>query len=1234
MNCPSCGREMAAHLERCTVCGAALPAVTGAGAIPGLSDNTPTGYTPPGAFTPVPSERTGQTPRGGATPVEPGGPKPQTPIRASVEMSAGTVGGGTPTTGRAAGPLAIGQSFGRYHIIRVLGVGGMGVVYQAWDEQLEVAVAIKVIRPQIFEDPAEAEMLEKRFKRELVLARQVTHRSVIRIHDMGEIDGIKYITMPYIQGSNLEATIRKNGKLAAPRALAVGRQIASGLQAAHDVGVVHRDFKPANILIDAEDNALITDFGIARSVSSATVGTVGVVGTVEYMAPEQARGQQVDQRADIYAFGLVLRDALIGHRAAPKSETGVAELMTRMQSAPPRARTIEPSIPEALDEVIDRCLHPDPAARYQTTRHLVAALDALDDNGHPRVPAAVTSTVAVHAFGRDKRRMAFAAAALVIVVGGAAAWLVLRKGETGSSRTSSGPVRTASLAILPFRNASGDASLDWLGSSLAETLRNGVGLSASLHVVSPDRVHQVLTDLRLASDAAFDPATLRRLADFTSADTIVWGQFVKFGDAVTITGTLEDLKTQRSVAIKAEAANQGALVAAVDQLAESIRNGLAFSAETSKELQSTAVRPSTQSLQALRAYNEGLGLARQGKQAEALKSFQAATESDPDFALAFSKLGQTYANLNQDNEAGRYSRRAVELGERLPDAERYQVLASHSRIINDTKKAIESYEQLLKISPNDPQVQFDVAVLYENSGDVDQARDHFAKALDSDGKWIDALLAMGRIETKRRNVQGSLDYLNRALTLTIQLENDEAKSRVLQAIGISYKRLNRPEDALRNYEESLAIKRRLGQKGGMAASLAEIGQVEARLAHPDKALAAYTEALKLRREIGDKRGAGNSLLDLGAFYSNSGKDDEALPYYRESLQIQRELGDVNYEALLLNNIGYVYLNKAQYDDAVTNFERALQLREKAGVAADTALTLHNLADTSALLGQYDRAQQYYLRALELWRSAGDRRNAAAESYRIAEVFGNQGRYAAAVKSTEEAVTTLRDLRDRSQFLAEALSAYGGALADVGRFDDAAKALEEALALGRELNHKVAVARTLNRQGKLALYRGNAGQARALFQQALPEASTTTDRALILLTRLNVASAALDEGRAPAAGAELQRVSQEADRLGLQVLAAEASFYQGDALGRAKQAAQSRQALERAVTTGERLGLRPLLAQAHYRLAAGLLAGGDKAGAVSHETEARRLLDDIRKDSESDSVFARADFAQIRVARSQ
>src|SRR5206468_11482353 len=200
----------------------------------------------------------------------------------------------------ATGPLKVGQTFGpRYHIIKLLGVGGMGAVYQAWDAELSVAVALKVIRVDRQHGTVSPEA-EKRFKNELLLARQVTHKNVVRIHDLGEIDGIKYITMPYVQGASLETILKRGGRLSPARALQIARHVVAGLAAAHEAGLVHRDLKPANVMIDAEANALITDFGISRSVSASTAMTkeAGVVGTLEYMAPEQARAGAVDQRAE------------------------------------------------------------------------------------------------------------------------------------------------------------------------------------------------------------------------------------------------------------------------------------------------------------------------------------------------------------------------------------------------------------------------------------------------------------------------------------------------------------------------------------------------------------------------------------------------------------------------------------------------------------------------------------------------------------------------------------------------------------------------------------------------------------------------------------------------------------------------------------------------------------------------------------------------------------------------
>ena len=266
------------------------------------------------------------------------------------------------------GPFQAGQQVGpRYTILKLLGIGGMGAVYQAFDHELGVAVAIKVIRPGAQSDATVAKELETRFKRELVLARQVTHKYVVRIHDLGEIDGIKYLTMPFVEGETLAQVLRKQETLPLARVIKISQQIAQGLAAAHDKGVVHRDLKPENIMIEtvSEDpvpnsgDALIMDFGIARSVEHGATQTAAgsVIGTLEYMAPEQAQGKQVDQRADQYALGLIIYDMLVGRVRTANRDNPMTELLARMSAAPPPPRSIKAEIPPSAQR------HRRPAAR-------------------------------------------------------------------------------------------------------------------------------------------------------------------------------------------------------------------------------------------------------------------------------------------------------------------------------------------------------------------------------------------------------------------------------------------------------------------------------------------------------------------------------------------------------------------------------------------------------------------------------------------------------------------------------------------------------------------------------------------------------------------------------------------------------------------------------------------------------------------------------------------------------
>jgi tetratricopeptide (TPR) repeat protein/TolB-like protein len=1227
MVCPHCGTVTTAVAGRCASCNGLVNPTGGPQVAAGLLTPPPPGQAPSDDVTRL------ATSSGSLGPLSQPPPASAIPVGASPARRTGLPStqrtGLTGFGGAAVGPLAPGQTFGtRYHIIRLLGAGGMGAVYQAWDDELGVAVAIKTIRPEVTSDPTQAADLERRFKRELLLARQVTHKNVVRIHDLGEIDGIKYITMPYIQGQDLASVLKSIGKVPVSAALRLARQIAAGLQAAHEAGVVHRDLKPANIMVE-EEHATIMDFGIARSASGGGGTVLGaVVGTLEYMAPEQARAEPVDHRADLYAFGLIFYDMLLGRRHAGRPESAVAELMERMQHAPPSPRTVDPLVPETIDRIVNRCLQPDAAARYQTTAELVADLEALDADGHPLAGRTISGgpPIAGVAVWRRVAWWQWAAAAVVLLMVGLGGFL-LRDRARGAAESTIAAGPTVSLAILPFRNASGDATLDWLGPSLAEMVRTEVGQSARFRTVPTERVLQILRDMRVAADSTFNPADLKRLAEFGSADAVLWGQYVKFGNEIRIDATLQDVKRQQDVPLRVVASNQGMLMDAIGQLATSARDKLALPSDIVNELKGKSRRPSTGSFQALRYYNEGLQLARHGKHSDAVKSFEAATRDDPDFALAYSRMGQEYATLGYDDNAEQFSRRAVDLGGALPAAERYLILANHAQILNDTKKAVEAYENLLKAAPDDSQVQFDLAKLYEDTAAYDSARDLYGRVLQRDPNYVDALIAMGRVQIRRGDPQGALDYLNRALSLAIQLENDEARATTLHAIGVSYKRLNKLADALRYYRESLDIKRRIGSKGGAAASLNEIAQVQNRLGQIDAALASYGAAMELQREIGDKNGLGSALINLGVLYEGRGEYDRALNLYRESLQIQREVNNEKSQALCLNNIGNIYLFKGQYDDALTYFERALQLRDKLKVPSDTALTLHNLAETRTKLGQYGQALADYFRSIELYRSAGDQRWAAIESYSMGTLFGYQGRYGAAAKAKEEALTTFRQLGDRSFWMAEILSGYGNALSQLGRTEEAQKSFEEALTLARELKNQALVAQTLNFQGDSFFYRGDFDAARRLFDEALKGALPTKDRHLILLSRANLAKVAVKERPQTAAKIQTQ-LAREADALGLKYLSVDCSIHLVEALLAARQPVQASREGERVLAASEKAGLQALLAKSHYLLAKASEATGDSSNASRHYAEARRILEEIRKEAGTDAVIKRTDLRPI------
>jgi tetratricopeptide (TPR) repeat protein/tRNA A-37 threonylcarbamoyl transferase component Bud32 len=615
-------------------------------------------------------------------------------------------GGASPVDRRTApleiGPLAPGQDFGRrYRIIQLLGIGGMGAVYQAWDAELGVAVAIKVIRPEAMSDPAAAADIARRFKQELLLARQVTHKNVVRIHDIGEVDGIKYITMQYVDGEDLATILKREGRLTLAKVLCIARSVTSGLAAAHNAGVVHRDLKPANIMIGAEGEALIMDFGIARStgdaIDRARIGLVvpadritplqrrdgatmagTVVGTVEYMAPEQARGEPADQRADMYAFGLILYDLLLGRRRATHSISAIDELRSRMQKAPPPARSVISDIPVPLDSLISRCLDPDPAKRYQTAGEVAADLDRLDENGEllPLVR-------------RLTPRLMAATVVLVIAMLGGTYFLTRRAVEPPKQHD---PI---SVVVADLQNTTGDPAFD---RTLEPMLQRG--LEGAGFISAYDRT-RVSARLGVRPPERMDEVAARELA-------------LKQGVAVVVSGSIDRQGSGYRVAIKAietvtgnvitaavgRAPGKDQVMAAATKLVASVRKALGDDASDSAQIFAMASLSAT-SLDVVGHYASAREAASNNRFDEAQRSFAKAVELDPKFGLGYQGLAGVALNLGNPQSAEKYAREALRYLDGMTERERYSTRAAFYVMTGDYPQCVKEYTDLIASFPAD-----------------------------------------------------------------------------------------------------------------------------------------------------------------------------------------------------------------------------------------------------------------------------------------------------------------------------------------------------------------------------------------------------------------------------------------------------------------------------------------------------------------------------------------------------
>jgi len=414
----------------------------------------------------------------------------------------------------------------RYRVERLLGQGGMGAVYLAYDQDLGRQVALKLVRPELMVYPGAME----RFRQELLLASKVSHRNILRIHDLGDAGGMKFISMAYVDGEDLHHLLLREGKLPFDRMLNITRQLCAALEAAHAEGVVHRDLKPQNVMLGKDDHVFVTDFGLAKSLGEVGGMTQSgeMLGTPRYMAPEQVEAKHVDARTDIYALGLIVYEMVTGD--VPFTAESTLQLMyKRAHEIPPAPKTLVPDIPDWLNNIIMKCLAGDPVNRYQSAKEI---LDDIDAQRKPPASQATASVVAapsapaVLAVEQSKsRRSIWIAVAAVLAIGlGVGGWLYFRH-----------PTRTLTekdtIVISDFNNKTGDAVFD---DTLKQALAVGLGQSPFLNVLSDGKVRAILGQMNRPAGEKLTEDVAREVCQRTASKAVISGSISSLGNEYVV----------------------------------------------------------------------------------------------------------------------------------------------------------------------------------------------------------------------------------------------------------------------------------------------------------------------------------------------------------------------------------------------------------------------------------------------------------------------------------------------------------------------------------------------------------------------------------------------------------------------------------------------------------------------------------------------------------------------------